>query len=425
MALPKPLIKLMTSAFLQSHWLFLFPKIKSLEVFMLTSLALIFLCGLLLGSIFQKIKLPPLLGMIITGIILGPYALNLIDQSVLSISSDLRQIALIIILTRAGLNLDINSLKKVGRPAILMCFLPACFEIIGMVLLAPPLLGISILDALIMGTVVAAVSPAVIVPKMLKLIETGYGKDKSIPQMIMAGASVDDVFVIVLFTSFTGLAQGESFSPISLIQVPISIILGIGLGILIGILLGFFFKKVHMRDSIKVIIILSISFLLVTLENSLKGIVPISGLIAIMSIGISLQKIRSDASKRISTKFSKLWVAAELMLFVLVGATVDIKYAFSAGIMAILLIFGVLVFRMIGVLICLIKTKLNKKERIFCMIAYCPKATVQSAIGYIPLTMGLSCGNIVLTVAVLSILITAPLGAFFIELLYKRLLKKE
>lgn len=425
MALPKPLIKLMTSAFLQSHWLFLFPKIKFLEVFMLTSLALIFLCGLLLGSIFQKIKLPPLLGMIITGIILGPYALNLIDQSVLSISSDLRQIALIIILTRAGLNLDINSLKKVGRPAILMCFLPACFEIIGMVLLAPPLLGISILDALIMGTVVAAVSPAVIVPKMLKLIETGYGKDKSIPQMIMAGASVDDVFVIVLFTSFTGLAQGESFSPISLIQVPISIILGLGLGILIGILLGFFFKKVHMRDSIKVIIILSISFLLVTLENSLKGIVPISGLIAIMSIGISLQKIRSDASKRISTKFSKLWVAAELMLFVLVGATVDIKYAFSAGIMAILLIFGVLVFRMIGVLICLIKTTLNKKERIFCMIAYCPKATVQAAIGYIPLTMGLSCGNIVLTVAVLSILITAPLGAFFIELLYKRLLKKE
>lgn len=374
---------------------------------------------------FSKIKLPPLLGMIITGIILGPHTLNLIDQSVLSISSDLRQIALIIILTRAGLNLDINSLKKVGRPAILMCFLPACFEIIGMVLLAPPLLGISILDALIMGTVVAAVSPAVIVPKMLKLIETGYGKDKSIPQMIMAGASVDDVFVIVLFTSFTGLAQGESFSPISLIQVPISIILGIGLGILIGIILGFFFKKVHMRDSIKVIIILSISFLLVTLENSLKGIVPISGLIAIMSIGISLQKIRSDASKRISTKFSKLWVAAELMLFVLVGATVDIKYAFSAGIMAILLIFGVLVFRMIGVLICLIKTKLNKKERIFCMIAYCPKATVQAAIGYIPLTMGLSCGNIVLTVAVLSILITAPLGAFFIELLYKRLLKKE
>lgn len=391
---------------------------------MLTSLALIFLCGLLLGSIFQKIKLPPLLGMIITGIILGPHTLNLIDQSVLSISSDLRQIALIIILTRAGLNLDINSLKKVGRPAILMCFVPAYFEIIGMVLLAPPLLGISILDALIMGTVVAAVSPAVIVPKMLKLIETGYGKDKSIPQMIMAGASVDDVFVIVLFTSFTGLAQGESFSPISLIQVPISIILGIGLGILIGILLGFFFKKVHMRDSIKVIIILSISFLLVTLENSLKGIVPISGLIAIMSIGISLQKIRSDASKRISTKFSKLWVAAELMLFVLVGATVDIKYAFSAGIMAIVLIFGVLVFRMIGVLICLIKTKLNKKERLFCMISYCPKATVQAAIGSIPLTMGLSCGNIVLTVAVLSILITAPLGAFFIELLYKKLLKK-
>lgn len=391
---------------------------------MLTSLALIFLCGLLLGSIFKKIKLPPLLGMIITGIILGPYALNLLDKSILSISADLRQLALIIILTRAGLNLNISDLKSVGRPAILMCFVPACFEIIGMVLLAPPLLGISILDALIMGTVVAAVSPAVIVPKMLQLIESGYGTDKSIPQMIMAGASVDDVFVIVLFTSFTGLAQGESFSALSLIQVPISIILGILLGVLIGVLLGFFFKKIHIRDSVKVIIILSFSFLLVALENNLKGIVPISGLIAIMSIGISFQKIRPEASKRVSTKFSKLWVAAELVLFVLVGSAVDIKYAFSAGIMPILVIFGVLIFRMLGVCICLLKTKLNSKERLFCMIAYCPKATVQAAIGSIPLTMGLSCGNIVLTVAVLAILITAPIGAFFIELLYKKLLKK-
>lgn len=392
---------------------------------MLTSLALIFLCGLLLGSIFKTIKLPPLLGMIITGIVLGPYALNLLDESILSISADLRQLALIIILTRAGLNLNINDLKKVGRPAILMCFVPACFEIVGMILLAPLILGISTLDSLIMGTVVAAVSPAVIVPKMLQLIETGYGKDKSIPQMIMASASVDDVFVIVLFTSFTGLAQGEEFSFINLVQVPISIILGIGIGILAGILLGFLFKQIHMRDSVKVLMILSISFLLVALENKLKGIVPISGLIAIMSIGISMQKIRPEASKRVSVKFSKLWVAAELMLFVLVGATVDIKYAFSAGITAVIVILGALMFRMLGVFICLLRTNLNAKEKLFCMISYSPKATVQAAIGSIPLTMGLSCGNIVLTVAVLAILITAPLGAFFIELLYKKLLKKE
>lgn len=392
---------------------------------MLTSLALIFLFGLILGALFQKLRLPPLLGMLIVGIVLGPYALDWLDDSLLSISADLRQIALIIILTRAGLNLNISDLKKVGRPAILMCFLPACFEILGMLVLAPPLLHISYLDAAIMGAVVGAVSPAVIVPKMLRLMEEGYGTEKSIPQLILAGASVDDVFVIVLFSSFTGLAKGESLSPWRFAEIPISILLGVLLGAALGLLLAFFFQKVHMRDSIKVLLLLSFSFLLVALEDALEGIVPLSGLIAVMSLGIALQRKRDIVAKRLSLKFSKLWVAAELLLFVLVGATVDLHYAYAAGLSAVVLIFGVLLFRMAGVWVCLFKTKLLFKERLFCMLAYMPKATVQAAIGSVPLSMGLSCGNIVLTVAVLAILITAPLGAFLIDLTYKKLLLRD
>lgn len=389
---------------------------------MLTSLALIFLFGLIFGALFQKLRLPPLLGMLIVGIVLGPYALNWLDDSLLSISADLRQIALIIILTRAGLNLNISDLKKVGRPAILMCFLPACFEILGMLVLAPPLLHISYLDAAIMGAVVGAVSPAVIVPKMLRLMEEGYGTKKSIPQLILAGASVDDVFVIVLFSSFTGLAKGESFSPWRFAEIPISILLGVLLGAALGLLLAFFFQKVHVRDSVKVLLLLSFSFLLVALEDALEGFVPISGLIAVMSLGIALQRKRDIVARRLSLKFSKLWVAAELLLFVLVGATVDLHYAYAAGLSAVILIFGVLLFRMAGVWVCLFKTKLLFKERLFCVLAYMPKATVQAAIGSVPLSMGLSCGNIVLTVAVLAILITAPLGAFLIDLTYKKLL---
>lgn len=391
---------------------------------MLTSLAYIFLLGLILGSIFNKLKLPNLLGMLITGILLGPYALNLLDGSILGISADLRKLALIIILTRAGLALDIKDLMKVGRPAILMCFVPACFEITGMILLAPKLLGISILEAAIMGAVVGAVSPAVIVPKMLKLMESRYGTNNSIPQLIMAGASVDDVFVIVLFTAFTGLAQGEKISAMSFVQIPVSIMTGLMFGIGLGIALSELFKRVHMRDSIKVVILLSISFLLVAFETALQGTVPMSGLLAVMSMGAALQKKHTEAAKRLSGKFTKLWVAAEVLLFVLVGATVDIKYAASAGVAAVLVIFGVLLFRMAGVFVCLLKTKLSMKERLFCMIAYMPKATVQAAIGAIPLSMGLPCGKIVLTVAVLSILITAPLGAFGIDRTYKKLLTK-
>lgn len=392
---------------------------------MFTSLALIFLFGLILGALFQKLRLPPLLGMLIVGIVLGPYALDWLDDSLLSISADLRQIALIIILTRAGLNLNISDLKKVGRPAVLMCFLPACFEILGMLVLAPPLLHISYLDAAIMGAVVGAVSPAVIVPKMLRLMEEGYGTEKSIPQLILAGASVDDVFVIVLFSSFTGLAKGESLSPWRFAEIPISILLGVLLGAALGLALAFFFQKVHVRDSVKVLLLLSFSFLLVALEDALEGFVPISGLIAVMSLGIALQRKRDIVAKRLSLKFSKLWVAAELLLFVLVGATVDLHYAYSAGLSAVVLIFGVLLFRMAGVWVCLLKTKLLFKERLFCMLAYMPKATVQAAIGSVPLSMGLSCGNIVLTVAVLAILITAPLGAFLIDLTYKKLLSRD
>ena len=392
---------------------------------MLFSLTLIFLSGIVLGSIFNRLKLPQLLGMLLTGIILGPYLLNLLDPKILSISTDLRQIALIIILTRAGLNLDINDLKKVGRPAVLMCFVPATFEILGMIIFAPKFLGLGLLDSAILGTVIAAVSPAVIVPKMLKLMEEGYGADRSIPQMIMAGASVDDVFVIVLFTSFIGLASNGTFSMLNLIKIPTSILFGISIGFLCAILLIYLFKKIHIRDSLKVIIILNISFLLVTFEHSLTGIIGFSGLLAIMSIGTGIQAKNTILSKRLSVKYSKLWIAAEVMLFVLVGATVNIKYALSASIPAILLIITVLIFRMIGVFLCLVGTSLSYRERLFCMIAYCPKATVQAAIGSIPLSMGLPSGNIILTVAVLSILITAPLGAFAIDISYKKLLKKE
>ena len=389
---------------------------------MLTSLALIFLLGMASGGIFKRIKLPNLLGMLLTGIILCPYVLNLIDNSILDISSDLRKIALIIILTRAGLSLDINDLKKVGRPAVLMCFIPATFEIIGMIVLAPKLLGVSILEAAVMGAVVGAVSPAIIVPKMLKLMEEGYGTEKSIPQMLLAGTSIDDIFVIVMFTVFTGLAQGNSISAISFLQIPVSIILGVIAGAVIGICLAVFFKKVHMRDSAKGVLLLSISFLMISLETALEGIVPFSGLLAVMSIGIFLQIKYRVVARRLSIKYSKLWVGAEILLFVLVGATVDISYAFKAGIGAVILIFGVLLFRMVGVFFCLIKTNLTIKERLFCMIGYIPKATVQAAIGGVPLAMGMASGQLILTLAVLAILITAPLGAFGIDVTYKKLL---
>ena len=391
---------------------------------MLTSIAIILLFGLLVGWIVSKMKLPSLLGMIIVGIVISPHCMNLVDDSILTISGDLRQIALVIILTRAGLSLNFSDSKKVGRPAILMCFLPACIEMVGTIILAPLLLDVSILEAAIIGSVMAAVSPAVIVPRMIKLIEDGYGTDRSIPQLILAGASVDDVFVIVVFTALTTLAStGETYTT-SFLQIPTSIFLGVLLGGVVGTILVCFFRKFHIRDSVKVLIILSVSFLLLELQNRLEGIVTVSGLLAIMSVGIIINQKYDVLAKRLSVKYNKLWIGAEIFLFVLVGIAVDLKYALAAGVTVILLVILALVFRMMGVAISLIKTNLNKKERLFCAVAYTPKATVQAALGTVPLMMGLSCGEIVLTVAVLSILITAPLGAICVDNLYKKLLSK-
>lgn len=391
---------------------------------MFFSLAVILLLGVLLGGLCTKLRLPALLGMLVTGILIGPYALNWIDGSILGISAEIRKIALIIILARAGLSLNVADLKKVGRPAVLMCFVPACFEILGMLVLAPALLGVSLMDAAIMGAVVGAVSPAVIVPKMLGLIEEGYGREKSIPQMILAGASVDDVFVIVMFSVFTGMEVSGGGAVSGLLAVPISIALGVGAGLLCGWLMGRIFTACHIRDTVKLIVFLSVAFLLVAFEDSFSSVVPFSSLIAVMCVGIMLQKTASAAAARMAARYNKMWVAAEILLFVLVGATVNLSYALTAGVSAILLIFGVLVFRVTGVYLCMIGTELNMSERAFCMLAYTPKATVQAAIGGIPLSMGLACGDIVLTVAVLSILITAPLGAFLIDRTYKKLLKK-
>lgn len=388
---------------------------------MLLSISLILIVGMSLGYICQKLKLPSLLGMLITGMILGPYVLNLLDPNILAISADLRKIALIIILTRAGLGLDLSALRKLGRPAILMCFLPATCELIGIVLLAPTLLDLSPLEAAIMGAVLAAVSPAVVVPRMVKLMDEGY---KDIPQLILAGASVDDVYVIVLFSTFIGMIQGQGANIMNFINIPISIILGILIGLLLGLLLSYFFKNIHIRDTSKVLIIISISLLLVVLEDSLTTSITFSSLISIMFIGVGLKRNREIVAKRLSIKYGKLWVGAEVFLFVLVGATVNINYLTHVGFKALLLIILALIFRMFGVFICLLKTKLNKKEKLFAMIAYTPKATVQAAIGGIPLSLGLSCGDIVLTVAVLAIVLTAPLGAFAIDLSYKKLLTK-
>ncbi len=391
----------------------------------LTSLAIIFLSALLLGNLFRKIKLPPLIGMLLIGIVLGPYVLNLISPNILNISSDLRQLALIIILTRAGLSLKLNDLKKVGRPAILLCFLPATFEIIGYIVFAPLILNLSIQESALMGAVMGAVSPAVVVPRMIQLKEKGYGTNKNIPQMIIAGASCDDVFVIVLFTALLTTVNGGNFNLNILWQIPVSIVLGVILGVFCGWLFSLFFKHFKIRDTIKIIILLSISFLLVALENLIKEYVPFSGLLAIISMGIMFNMKSEEKAKKLLVKYEKLWVVAEIMLFVLVGAEVNISYSFSNVGSIIIILFCALMFRIIGVFICLIKTPLTFKERLFCAIAYIPKATVQAAIGAIPLSLGLECGPVILTCAVLAILITAPLGAIATDLTYKKLLLKE
>lgn len=390
---------------------------------MLFSIALLLLGGMFAGWLCRKLRLPALLGMILVGVLAGPAVLDLIDGSILGISSQLRKIALIIILSRAGLTLNLEDLKKNGRPAVLMCFVPAAFEITGMILLAPVLLPVTRLEAAVMGSVVAAVSPAVIVPKMIKLMEEGYGVRKGIPQIILAGASVDDVFVIVLFSAFTSLAQGKEISVISFVNIPVSILLGAVIGMVLGYALASYFQRVGVRDAVKLLVFLSVSFLLTAAEGSLHTGITFSGLIAVMFMGIGLQRKKMDSAKMLSGKFNQMWVFAEVTLFTLVGASVDISYVSSAGLAAVILIFAVLVFRMLGVCLCMAGTKLNWKERIFCMLAYMPKATVQAAIGGLPMAMGLPCGKIVLTVAVLAIFITAPLGAFLIDATYQKLLE--
>ena len=398
---------------------------------MLESLALILHDGLAMGTICEKIKLPRIIGMLITGIVLGPYVLDLFDPSILSISAELRKIALIIILLKAGLSLNLSDLKKVGRPAVMMSFVPASFEIIGYIIFAPIILGINRVEAAVMGAVLGAVSPAVVVPRMVQLMEEKYGTDKSIPQMILAGASCDDIFVIVLFTTFLGMAQGEKASVMEFVNIPISIVLGVIVGAAAGFILYFIFETAYkhkrcIRNSTKLIIILGVSFLLVTVEGRLEGKVALSGLLAVVSMACVLKiKCTGSVSQRLSAKFGKLWIAAEVILFVLVGAAVDIRYTLEAGGTAVLMIFAALIFRAAGVMLCTVKTGFTWKERLFCVIAYLPKATVQAAIGSVPLAAGLECGKIILSVAVMAIIITAPLGAFGMDISYKKLLKKE
>ena len=398
---------------------------------MLTSLSFIVLVGLALAAICQRIRLPRIIGMLLTGIVLGPYVLDLLDPSILSISSELRQMALIIILLKAGLSLNLADLKKVGRPAVMLSCVPASFELLGYVLFAPMILGINRIEAAVMGAVLAAVSPAVVVPRMVMLMETGYGTKKSIPQMILAGASCDDIFVIVLFSTFSGMAQGGSARLMDFANIPVSIVSGILLGAVAGWLLSLYFetayaKEHYVRNSMKVIIVLGVSFLLMSVETWVKPYISVSGMLAVVSMACVL-KLRSikSVSARLSEKFGKLWLAAEVLLFVLVGAAVDIRYTMGAGLAAVLMIFTALIFRTIGVLICLAGTVMDWKERLFCVIADLPKATVQAAIGSVPMAMGLPCGQIVLSVAVMAILITAPLGALGMDSTFEKLLEKE
>ncbi|MEQ0487576.1 cation:proton antiporter [Anaerococcus murdochii] len=397
---------------------------------MILSLGLILIVGMVFAKIFDKLKLPRIIGMLLTGIILGPQVLNLLDANILKISPDLRTIALIVILLKAGLSLDIGDLKKVGRSAILLSFLPASFEILAYAIFVPKILDLNLIDGLLMGAVMAAVSPAIVVPRMVKLIDEGYGKDESIPQMILAGASCDDVFVLVLFSSFLSMAKGSAFSFKSLLKVPVSITLGIGFGIVIGYLLYLFFERrykngSYIRNSSKVIIILALAFLLVSLEGLVKEIIPISGLLAVIAMASSY-KIKADDGvvERLSEKFAKLWIFAEILLFVLVGAEVDIKYMTRIGFIGIALIFLGLLIRSIGVFISVAGSRLSKNEKIFTILAYTPKATVQAAIGSVALANGIGSGMAILSIAVLGIIITAPLGAILIDKSYKKLLKK-
>ena len=388
---------------------------------MLLSVGLIILVGLFFGWGVSKVKLPRIIGMLFAGILLGPYFLNILDVSVANISGDLRRIALIIIIAKAGLSLDISDLKRIGRPAVMLCFVPATLELLAFVLFAPAIMGVTVLQAAILGAVMGAVSPAVTVPRLTKMIDEGIGVKKGIPQMLIAGASADDIYVIVLFTTLVGLEAGGNMSAISLLRIPEEILLGTMAGGALGLILSVYFKKIHIRDSLKITIIMAFSMILYWIE----GIAPVSGLLAVMTMGITLNMRLPAVAKRLSAKFSRLWVAAEIFLFVLVGATLNIGYVAKAGIGMIIMLFIGLLFREIGTLISVSGTGLNRKEILFCLISQLPKATVQAAIGGVPLAMGLSCGNTVLTMAVVSIVITAPLGAIGMDATMYRFIEND
>lgn len=391
---------------------------------MLMSLALMFLIGFCISGIFKKLHIPSLLGLIITGIILGPEVLNLLDPKILNISSELREIALIVILFRAGLSLDLSDMKKIGRPAIMLCFVPATFEIVGAIVLGPVCLGLSRVDSAIVGAMLGAASPAIIVPKMLWLMEEGYGVDKHIPQLIMAGASADDIYAIVMFTAFIGMSKGEGISAWTIVSIPLSIVTGLGVGIVFGIVMAQLFKLIHLRDTVKILLLFGISFLFVGCETFISKYVPFSGLLAVMALGGTILNRRATVAKRLSAKIAKIWVGAELLLFIMLGSAVEIKALLSAGIGSVLLILGALVFRSIGVIVSLLGSGLSLQEIFYCDVAYFPKATVQAAVGAIPLAEGLACGMMVLTTAVLSILITAPLGAILMDVTVKKWLTR-
>ena len=389
---------------------------------MLLSIAIIILLSIVLSSVFKKFNLPGILGMLIAGIILGPHLLNLIDGEILNISAELREIALIVILIRAGLSLDLEDLKKVGRPAILLSFLPATIEIIAITVFAPMFFDITYVSAMTMGAIVAAVSPAVVVPRMIKLMEQGYGKHKKVPQMILAAASIDDVYAIIIFYALIQYQQGGSIGVMTFLNVPISIVLGLIIGAVTGLLLTYFFRKVHMRDTLKVLVIFSFGFILLALEDIVNSYVAISGLLAVMALAMSINKNYIALAKRLVKKFEKIWVIAEIMLFVLVGALVDITVLLNVGLYAIILIIIALVFRIGAVFIATSKTNLTMNERLFAAFSYTPKATVQAAIGAIPLSLDLPHGEFILMVSVLAIIITAPFGAILMDTTYHKLL---
>lgn len=393
---------------------------------MFLSLFLIFLLGFIGGYLLEKIKIPKIVWYLILGILLGPSLLNIVDNSLLNISSYLRQIALVIILTRSGLSLNLRNLKEIGRAAILMCFIPASFEIIGIVIFAPILLGISYFEALLLGSVLAAVSPAIVVPRMIKLKNEGYGEVNLMPEIIMAGSSCDDIYVIVLFYSFKNLVASNSFSALSLLKIPSSIILGILLGFLVGIIIVKIFKKFNINTPYKIIIMLSSSFGMLFLEEFLDQYVSISALLGIIVMGIIVSKYLKEDVVKIKQGYESLWNGFEILLFALVGCITDINLAFSKeGVLILGLILLGLIFRSIGVLLCVIKTKYTWKEKLFLIISYLPKATVQASIGGIVLKEGLPCGTLILTAAVVAILVTAPLGAILMDTLTNKLLSRD